>query len=142
MAAPTIATLRHATPVGYEFIVRGEVDSAVAVGDQLKLAGTTGTSGHPVYSLVATSDVSAHGIALEAASAAGKVIDIGIVGEIDGFSGLTPGTAYYPNGSTAGKLDTTATTFYSAATTPAVAVPVRPQIRARTATRMAYNYLP
>jgi hypothetical protein len=142
MAAVTVVKVRHVTPVGYEYIVRAEVDGAVAAGDQLVHAGTIGASGHPIYSKAATNAVSAHGMALEDATVAGQVIDLGIVGEADGFSGMTPGAGLYPSGSTAGKLDTTATTYYAAATTPAVAVPARPQVRARTTTRVLYNYLP
>jgi hypothetical protein len=142
MAAVTVVKVRHVTPVGYEFIQRGEVDAAVVAGDQLVYAGTIGASGHPIYSKAPTSAVSANGMALEDATVAGQVIDVGKLGEADGFSGLTAGTALYPSGSTAGKLDTTATTYYSVATTPAVAVPARSQVRAHTATRVTYNYLP
>lgn len=142
MAALTVVKVRHVTPVAYEYIVRGEVDGAVTAGDQLVQSGSMGASGHPIYSKAATSDVSAHGMALEDALVAGQVIDVGKLGEADGFSGLTPGAAAYTSSGTAGKLDTTARTFYAVATTPAVAVPVKAQVRALTTTRVAYNYMP
>jgi hypothetical protein len=60
-------------------------------------------------------------------------------GEIDGFSGLTPGVPLFPSASTAGGLDTTVPTFYGAATTPAVAVPAMPRIWALSATSIYFD---
>lgn len=134
MAAVTVVKCRPCTPVGYEYIVRGTLVSAVVAGDQL----VNGASG---WDLAATSAVAAQGIALTNGYAGQDDFDIGLIGEMDGFSGMTPGAALYPSSGTAGKLDTTATTFYSAGTTPAVAVPVKPQVRALSATRIYYNYV-
>jgi hypothetical protein len=140
MSAVTRVKARHVAPVGYEYIVRGRVSETLTAGDQVVQTGTT-SDGHPVYSKAGTSVTAAHGIALEDATAIGQLIDIGKVGEMDGFSGMTPGADIFPSASTAGGLDTTAPAAYSVATTPAVAVPALPKVRALTATRIFYNYV-
>jgi len=134
MAAVTRVKARPVTPVGYEFNDTGTLTEAVTAGDLL----TLGASG---WSKAATSAVNAHGIALQDGFAGQTNFPVGIQGEMDGFSGMTPGTALYPSGATAGGLDTTATTFYSAATTPAVAVPAQPNVRAVSATRIRFNFV-
>lgn len=142
MAAVTFTKARHMTPVAYEVIVRGYLAGAVTAGMPL-VEGSTG------WTKAATTDVTAHGIALQD-GAAGETIDVGKLGELELIgNNLVRGTAYYPSGSTAGGIDDTAPTFYSAATTPAVAVPVFPQMRATwrgSATGghlvLSYNFLP
>lgn len=134
MAAVTRVTARPVTPVGYEFYDSGTLTEDVTAGDLL----INGASG---WSKATTSTVNAHGIALQDGYSGQANFPIGVQGEVDGFSGMTPGTALYPSGSTAGGLDTTAPTFYPAATTPAVAVPAQPNVRAVSATRIRFSFV-
>lgn len=135
MAAVTRVKARPCTPVGYEVVEKSAtLTEAVVAGDLL----TLGASG---WSKAATSTVNAHGIALQDGYAGQKDASVGIQGEMDGFSGMTPGAPLYPSGTTAGGIDTTAPTSYSAATTPAVAVPAAPDIRAVTASRIRYRFI-
>jgi hypothetical protein len=60
-------------------------------------------------------------------------------GELDGFSGMTPGAPIYPSAGTAGGLDTSAPAYYAAATTPAVSVPAAPRIWALSATSIYFD---
>ena len=131
MAAVTRVKARPCTPVGYEVVEKAAtLTEDVTAGDLL----TLGASG---WSKAGTSTVSAHGIALQDGYAGQKDASVGIQGEMDGFSGMTPGTPLYPSGTTAGGLDTVAPTF--AATTPAV--PATPDIRAVTASRIRYRFI-
>jgi hypothetical protein len=135
MAAVTVVKARPVTPVGYE-VNDGPGFSATEdlVAGNLLVLGASGWSKTP------TNTVEPHGICLKDCPS-GFTPDVGIQGEMDGFSGLTPGAPLYPSGSTAGGIDTTATTFYNAATTPAVAVPASARIRAVSTTRIRFNFI-
>lgn len=134
MAAVTRVKGRPCTPVGYEVVDKGKVTEAVTAGDLL----VNGAAG---WSKAAAGAINAHGIALQDYYANQEGCSIGIQGEMDGFSGLTPGAPLYPSGAVAGGLDTTAPVYYTAATTPAVNVPAQPNIRAATASRIRYSFI-
>jgi hypothetical protein len=134
MAAVVRVKCRPVSPVGYEVNDVGVAVTAWVAGDLL----TNGAGG---WSKAAAGTLLAHGIALQDAYAGQGGCSIGIQGEMDGFSGLTPGDPLYPSASVAGGLDTTAASWYGVATTPAVAVPVQPQIRAAKATRIRYLFV-
>ncbi|OJW05787.1 MAG: hypothetical protein BGO39_05005 [Chloroflexi bacterium 54-19] len=138
MAAVTRVKARPVTPVGYEVNDKGTLTEDVIAGDQLVISGEVANVKQ--WSKCPTTAKEADGIALTDGFNGG-VADVGIQGEMDGFSGMTPSTPLYPSGTTTGGLDTTAPTFYSAATTPAVAVPAPARVKAIGATRIRFNYL-
>lgn len=119
MAAVTRVSGRNATPPGYEVNDRGKLTEQVSRGDQLK----NGASG---WSKLAAGATEADGIALSDGYAS-ETIDIGIHGEMDGFSGLTPGQPLYPSAAVAGGLDTTAAGVI--------------RVKAASTTRIRYNYV-
>jgi hypothetical protein len=110
------------TPVGYEVVDKGKLTQDVVAGDLL----TLGASG---WSKAAAGAAEAHGIALQNGYNGQAGFSVGIQGEMDGFSGMTPGAPLFPSGSVAGGLDTTQPT-------DAVA-----RVRAVTATRIRYNFV-
>lgn len=120
MAAVTRVLARVVTPVGYEVVDRGKAVTAWTAGDLLKL----GASGWSKASAGATE---VDGIGLKDAYAGQDGCDVGIQGEMDGWSGMTPGTALYPSGSVAGGLDTTAAGVI--------------RVKAVSATRIRYNFV-
>jgi hypothetical protein len=126
MAAVTRVKARPCSPAGYEVNDKGVAVEAWVAGDLL----TNGASG---WSKAATGTKIAHGIGLQDAYAGQGNCSIGIQGEMDGFSGLTPGAALYPSASVAGGIDTTAAEIATG-----VAVP---QIRAATATRIRFSFV-
>lgn len=140
MAAITVVRARPVTPAGYEVVDKCVLSEAVVAGDLLIFTGAT-TNGLSVMSKALTSTKEADGIALKDGYAGQQGFDVGIQGEMDGFSGLTPGAALYPSTGTAGKMDTTAVVWYNAGTTPAVNVPVTPKIKAIKASRIRYNFV-
>lgn len=71
----------------------------------------------------------AHGIALKDGYAGQEGFDYGLHGEMDGFSGMTPGAPLFPSAAVAGGLDTTQ---------PAGAVA---RVRAIRASRIRYNFV-
>lgn len=101
MPAVTRDVARVCTPVGYEFVDKGTAVEAMTAGDQV----TLGASG---WSKAPAGTIEADGIALKDYYAGQRGCDFGIHGEMDGFSGMTPGTKLYPSASVAGGLDTTA----------------------------------
>jgi hypothetical protein len=107
MSAIVRVKARPCTPVGYEVVDKGTLVEAVVAGDLL----TNGASG---WSKAATGTVEAHGIALQDGYATQSGFSVGIQGEMDGFSGMTPGTALYPSASVAGGLDTSAAPLIAA----------------------------
>lgn len=107
MAAVTRVTARPVTPVGYEVYDSGTLTEAVTAGDLL----TLGSSG---WSKAATSATEAHGIALQDGYSGQANAPIGIQGEMDGFSGMTAGTALFPSSATAGGMDTDTPTLVAA----------------------------
>lgn len=134
MSAVTRVKAHPVTPVGYEVVDKGLLTGDVVAGDLL----TLGAGG---WSKAATSVKNAHGIALMDGYAGQGGFSVGIQGEMDGFSGMTPGTPLYPSGSTAGGIDTTAPVFYTVATDPVADVPAQADIRAVTATRIRYSFV-
>ena len=128
MAAVTRVAPLPVTVVGYEVIDRGMSTEVIAKADLI----TIGASG---ISKCAAGATECHGIALKGVTAANMLVEYGVQGEMDGFSGLTPGASLYPSASVAGGLDTTVVSY---GTTPAVPTPTR--IRAVTATRIRYNF--
>jgi hypothetical protein len=143
MAAVTRVKARPVSPPGYEVNDKGYIATAVIAGDLLiqDSAATAPTGYEMVWVKAPAGAIEAQGIALMDVGAAGGTVGVGIHGEMDGFSGMTRGTPLYPSATVAGGIDTTATTSYSAATTPAVAVPAQPRVRALTASRIRYSFL-
>lgn len=122
MAAVVRTKGRPVTPVGYEFNDKGVCAETWDTGDQL-INSAAGWVKAPVDAL------EAHGIALNPATAGDRGCDIGLHGEMDGFSGLVPGAPLYPSTTVAGGLNTTAV----------VGATIR--VRAATATRIRYSYV-
>jgi hypothetical protein len=137
MAAVTRVKARPVSPPGYEVNDKGQAAAAIVAGDLLIITNATPGNGFErVWDKATTTTDNAHGIALMDAKA-GAIVSVGIQGEMDGFSGLTPGAPLYPSTAVAGGLDTTAPDFV--ATTPAV--PAIPNVRAVTASRIRYNFV-
>lgn len=134
MAAITVVKARPVTPVGYEVNDSGVLTEDVTAG-QLLSNGAGGWSKCP------TNQVEPDGIALQDGYAGQGNFPVGIQGEMDGFSGLTPGAKLYPSGSVAGGIDTSAPVYYTVATTPVVNVPVVSKLKAVTATRIRFNFV-
>jgi hypothetical protein len=135
MAVMTRVKARPVPPVGYEVNDKGQAKVSIVAGDLLIMTADAPSNGYErVWDKAATGTAEAHGIALMDA-VAGQIVSVGIHGEMDGWTGLVPGTALYPSGTTAAALDDTARTI---ATTPAVPLPVR--IRATTTTRIRYGF--
>lgn len=128
MAAVTRTKARPVTPVGYEVVDKVTLGADVVAGDQLIYNGST-SNGLSVMVKATTSTIEAHGIALQDGYNGQSGFSVGIQGEIDGFSGMTPGTLLYPSASVAGGTDTTA---------PEDAVA---RMRAVTASRIRYNFI-
>ncbi len=141
MAAVTVTAFRPVSPPAYEVNDRGQAAVAITKGQLLIVtAATPGTGYEYVVGLATTTTTDPHGIALMDA-AAGSLVSIGVQGEADGYTGLTPGAPLYPSTTVAGGIDTVAPVYYNAATTPAVNVPATPRIRALTATRIRYSFV-
>lgn len=121
MAAVTKVAPLSVAPTGYEVNDKGMTTEAIARADQI-IIGASGIS------KCTAGSIECHGIALKAA-AVGMLVEYGVHGEMDGFSGLTPGAPLYPSATVAGGLDTTATA------TPIV------RVRAVTATRIRFAYV-
>lgn len=131
MAAVTRVKARPCTPVGYEYVAPpGVAGEDLTAGDLVTLTATG-------WVKTTAGSVESQGIALKDYYNGQRGIDIGKIGEMDGFSGLTAGAGLYPSGTVAGGLDTTAPTL--AATTPAV--PAQPHVRALSASRIFYNFV-
>jgi hypothetical protein len=138
MAAITRVKARPASPTGYEVNDSGAYTEDVVAGDLLVINGESG--GRKTWGKAPTTAKEGHGIALMDGYTGGTA-EVGIQGEMDGYSGLTPGADLYPSGSVAGGIDTTAPAFYAVATTPAVSVPAATRIRAVGTTRIRYNFI-
>lgn len=140
MAAVTRVKGRPCAPVGYEVNDTGAFAAAagtVLAGDLLVITNEVPPAGHEkVWGKAPAGATAAHGIALMDGYAGGTA-SVGIQGEMDGFSGMTPGAAAYPSATVAGGLDTTAPTYV--ATTPPV--PALPLIRAVTASRIRFSFV-
>lgn len=122
MAAVTRVKARHVTPVNYEVVDKGLAAEAITAGDLVKNTASG-------WVKLPGGELEAHGIALKDYYAGQDGCDFGIQGEMDGFSGLTPGAPLYPSASVAGGLDTTAV----------VGATIR--VRAAKATRIRYNFV-
>jgi hypothetical protein len=107
MAAATRVKARPCTPVGYEVVDKVELTVDVTAGDLLKYTGAS-NDGQAKVGLAAAGATEADGIALQDGYAGQRGFSMGIQGEMDGFSALTPGQALYPSGAVAGGLDTVA----------------------------------
>lgn len=122
MAAVTRTKGRPVTPVGYEVNDKGVCAEAWDTGDQLKNTAAGWTK-------LPAGALEADGIALNPAAVGDRGCDIGLQGEMDGFSGLTPGDPLYPSATVAGGLNTTAVTGATI------------RVRAATPTRIRYSYV-
>jgi hypothetical protein len=127
MAAINRVKARPASPGGYEVNDSGTYTEAVVAGDQLIINGVS-ANGQKTWGKAGLAVKEGHGIAL-LDGYLGGVADVGIQGEMDGYSGLTPGQDLYPSTATAGGIDTTAV---AAATV---------RVRAVSDTRIRYSYV-
>lgn len=109
--------------VGNEFNDAGYAAVAFTAGDPVIITGAAPPS-RKWDATIGAATTEAHGVALKDC-AVGGTVEYGIVGEMDGFSGLTPGAPLTVVG---GSIDTTA---------PGAGVAVR--IRAVTPSRIRYN---
>lgn len=116
--------VRNVTPVGYEFYDKGTATEAILTGQLVKI-GASGVSLNPAGGLEPS------GIAIRDAIAGG-VVEFARDAEIDGFTGLTPGTRLFVSASVAGGMDDTR------AAAPANTTQ-HPRIEAVTATRIFYR---
>lgn len=135
MAAVTRVKARPCSPPAYEVVESAAVLTEAVVAGDLLILGAAG------WSKATTTTDNAHGIALQDGYAGQRDASIGIQGEMDGFSGMTPGAPLYPSTAVAGGIDTVAPEFYGAATTPAVSVPAQADIRAVSASRIRYSFV-
>ena len=127
MAAITRVAPLHVSPTAYEVIDKGTATEDIAVSDQIIIVAG-GTASHPRISKCTAGAIECHGICLKTTKAE-QLIEYGVQGEMDGFSGLTPGAALYPSAGTAGVIDTTVT-----------ATPIT-RVRAVTTTRIRYSFV-
>jgi len=86
-------------PVGYEVVMEASVVTEAVVAGDLLMLGPTGWSRSP-----ATTPAAKRGFAAQDYRAGQKDCSIIIQGEMDGWSGLTPGAPLYP-GATGGLDD-------------------------------------
>lgn len=109
MAAVAKGKVRSASPTGYEVNDKGQAKVAIAVGDLLVITSDAAPRGfEQVFDKAPITGITeAHAIALTAADI-GQLVNVAIQGEVDGFTGLTPGSPLYPSTATAGGIDTTA----------------------------------
>lgn len=103
MAAATLDNLALVSPEGYNYIIRGKATAAMEAGDPAVITSTVPPYGVDCYIAKATSG-EVRGLVLSDCVANGPV-EIVVVGEVDGYSGLTPNSWLSV---AAGKLDTTA----------------------------------
>jgi len=103
MAAVTRNVARPVMPPGYEDVAGGitNVTEVVIGGDLLQLGATGWAKG------TSTGPARQYGFAAQGYKQGQRNCSILLTGEMDGFSGLTPGDPLYPS-ATAGGLDTTA----------------------------------
>jgi hypothetical protein len=105
MAAVTRVKARVVTPVGYEVVSPAQtVTENVTAGDLLIL-GASGWSRSPN-----TTPAAKHGFAAQDYVAGQSDCSVLFAGEMDGWSGLTPGAPLYP-GATGGLDDAAVTGF-------------------------------
>lgn len=126
MAAITRVAPLHVSPPAYEVIDRGRATEAIAKSDQIVITGSSGSEQR--VSKCPAGAAECHGIALKPCTLEG-LCEYGVQGEMDGFSGMTPGAALYPSASVAGVIDTAAV---AGATV---------RVRAVLPTRIRYSYV-
>ena len=139
MAAVTrIATAHPIMPPGYEdtAAIHTTAGEALEAGDLVYLDGTDGWKLATETEAVAGKQL---GFAAQDYMSGEVGISILLRGEMEYGSGMTPGDPLWP-GAVAGDLDDTAPDFYAAATTPAVAVPLTPNIHAMSATAIRFQF--
>lgn len=108
MAAIVVVKAKNCTPVGYEVNDTCVLSEAVTAGNLLKFTGTL-SNGVPVMGKAPIAGITeADGIAFQDGYAGQQGYSYGVQGEMDGFSGLTPGAPLYPSSAVAGGIDTTA----------------------------------
>lgn len=127
MADITAVRPRPCTPAGYEFNDVCEVASDVSAGDLLVYTGAMSGS-MAVMDVAAVDAAEVHGIALQDAKDGDRGVDVGIIGEMDGYAGLTPGTKLFRSGTTAGAIGDTAVATQTA------------RIKAVTDSRIRYSF--
>lgn len=108
-AVAKTSKIRPATRVGFAVNDKGQAKSAIAAGDLVVITADVPSRAYEtVYDKAPITGIAeAHGIALKPA-VAGGLVEVGLLGEMDGFSGLTPGAPLYPSTATPGGIDTTA----------------------------------
>lgn len=116
------------SPPGYEVISETGIATEIIPRGALCVLGASG------WSLAPTGTKLADGIAAKNYVANQDNCEFIVDGEIEGYEltgggALTPGTFLYPSASVAGGMATDVVTWYGVATTPAVAVPLQPQIK-------------
>lgn len=126
MAAITVVKPLHVSPTAYEVVDKAMATEAMAPGDQVVI-GANGISKCPAAAK------ECHGVVLKPCPI-NMSCDYGIQGEMDGFSGLTPGNPLYPSATTAGVMDTVVAEN-------TVGNPATVRVRAVTATRIRYNFV-
>ena len=91
MAAIAKVAPKLASPVGYENVFYAYASEALEAGDVAVITSATAPGGYDCVVEAADAAVG-HGIVLKNVGAAGKA-ELAWRGEMDGFSGLTPGAA-------------------------------------------------
>lgn len=105
-AVTKTAYIRPVTPPGYEWNDSGQAKTDIARGDVLSVStDTPGMGFNKVFAKAATTAKNGDAIALMDAKA-GQLVEVGFAGEIDGYSGLTPGAQLYCSQVTAGQIAT------------------------------------
>lgn len=107
MAAVVRVKPRFVSPVGYEEIDVCELTEDVVAGDLLEYTGVMNDNQALMRKLPAGANAEADGVALKDGFAGQRGFDFGVVFEMDGFSGLTPGDLIHSSSAVSGGLDTT-----------------------------------
>ena len=102
MAQVTLGTVRFVSPPGYEVVRTGTTTEDIDAGELC----TLGSSGWSLAAAGSSGDDIA-GIALQDFYSGQGGADFLVHGELDGFSGLTPGALLYPSESVAGGIQDT-----------------------------------
>lgn len=121
----TAASISLCSPVGYEAVQHGYAGDDFVPGDLVIISGTPPSTRWDCAFEHAAAAI-AHGIVLKTCSEGGTV-EVAYVGEMDGFSGLTPGA---PLSIASGVIDDTA---------PANTQVGASVVRAVNATRIRFN---
>lgn len=106
MAAVTRVKARPVTPVGYEFVSGVNVVTEDVTAGDLLVLGANGWS-----KSTASNPANKRGFAAQDYKAGDRFCSILTTGEMDGWSGMTPGVPLYPDA--AGGLETTAVSGFT-----------------------------